>query len=86
MTNFNSSRIMNWSDIKLTYKWLQQIKQALKGEIKFSLPGVEKTELTISNDTGAKDDVIKFVNSTIRDFKDQYELDEDGNRINIQIN
>lgn len=82
LSNYNSSRTLKWSDIKLTFLWLKQISIALNGKIIFNLPGVESSDLTISFNSGATNSDIEFVNSTINDFKNQYKLDDNGDRIN----
>jgi hypothetical protein len=84
LTNFNSFRTLNWSDIKLTYIWLKQISAAISGNVIFNLPGVESADLTISYKSGATDGEIMFVNSTIDDFKNQYKLEDNGDRINLE--
>jgi tetratricopeptide (TPR) repeat protein len=81
LTNFNSSRKLNWSDIKITFNWLNQIYAGIEGKIRFNLPGTQGDGIFISHYSGATKNEMDFVKSTIDDFKYQYNLDNNGDRI-----
>lgn len=81
MTNFNASRKLTRSDIKLAYDWGKQISSALKGSIEFISPGCEETKITLSINTGATSEHIRLVDSVIEEYKKHFNLDDSGNYI-----
>lgn len=82
-SDYNKDKSLTWEDIKLTYKWLLSIEMSIKGNNSFNFfnntPPSSSIFLTIN--TGAnKNDIAKIVN--IREnFKEHYNLDDEGNLV-----